>query len=91
MATKSNLLVLIASIMLIICNHLINHHIEYLEDNKKSKSKEYTDLNYYSNLLTKLIVVIVTCGFSYEIYTRSKNKNFSFIKYINVTSWKKPN
>ena len=86
MATKSSLLVLTAAIILIICNHLINHHIEYLEDNKKDKSKEYTDFNYYSNLLTKLIVVVVTCGFSYEIYTRSKNKNFSFIKYITTQS-----
>ncbi len=86
MATKTGLKILIIVIFLIIINHLLNHHIEYLENNKKDKSQEYVDLNYYSTLLTKLIVVIVICGFSYEIYIRSRNKNFSFFKYITTQS-----
>jgi len=86
MATKSNLLVLLTVIFLIILNHLINHHIEYLNENKKTKSVEYTNFNYYSDLITKLIAAVTICGFSYEIYLRTKNKNFSFIKYITTQS-----
>jgi len=87
MAVKSSLPILLIVIFMIIMNHILNHHIEYLEDDKKEEhKKEIQNLNYYSISLTKIIVITVICGFIYKVYHKSRNKNFLFIKYITTQS-----
>tara|TARA_E500000178_G_C16875119_1_gene686286 strand:- start:177 stop:662 length:486 start_codon:yes stop_codon:yes gene_type:complete len=82
MAVKSNTKNLITIIILTIINRLLDHHLEYLEQRNEQKSEEYQKINTISRYTTYLIVLMSILGFIYEIYKRSKNNNFSIIKYI---------
>tara|TARA_B000000532_G_scaffold224411_1_gene201197 strand:- start:995 stop:1480 length:486 start_codon:yes stop_codon:yes gene_type:complete len=82
MAVKTNTKILITVIILSILNRLVDHHLEYLEENKQNENDEYKKLTKISNLLTYTIIGISIVGFLYEIFKRSQKDNFSLYKFI---------
>ena len=64
-----------------LCFFSVNTHIKYHEEQGHA-DKKITELTEYSKILTLSIVVIVTLGFLWNVYIKSKGKNFSFKEYI---------
>lgn len=84
MAVKTNTKILITIIILSILNRLVDHHLDYLEENKQNENEndEYKKISKISNLLTYTIIGITILGFLYEIFKRSQKDNFSLYKFI---------
>ena len=87
MALKSKMEILLFIITLSIINRLVNHHIEYIEDSKQVKNKEYKTLVNISQIITNIIIIITILGFIYTIIEKkNNNKNFSIFKYLTERS-----
>jgi len=78
LAIKSHAPVLLSVGSLIIINHIVNDHINYLERVKKNDD----NYQFLSHLVTLSIISISILGFIYKTYTMQKGRNFSVINYL---------